>query len=52
MNEHLGRGLSALIPENNLEQTPQLGITTLPIESIKPNRYQPRKKLTRKNWQN
>ncbi len=45
MNEHLGRGLSALIPENNLEQTPQLGITTLPIESIKPNRYQPRKKI-------
>ena len=45
MNEHLGRGLSALIPENNLEQTPQLGITTLPIESIKPNRYQPRKTI-------
>ena len=45
MNEHLGRGLSALVPENNLEQTPQLGITNLPIESIKPNRYQPRKKI-------
>jgi ParB family chromosome partitioning protein len=45
MNEHLGRGLSALIPENNLEQTPQLGITNLPIESIKPNRYQPRKTI-------
>ena len=45
MNEHLGRGLSALIPENNLEQTPQWEITTLPIESIKPNRYQPRKTI-------
>ncbi|MDD5407205.1 MAG: ParB/RepB/Spo0J family partition protein [Candidatus Cloacimonas acidaminovorans] len=43
MNEHLGRGLSALIPDNDREQTPQLGITTLPIASIKPNRYQPRK---------
>jgi len=43
MNEHLGRGLFALIPDNDREQTPQLGITTLPIASIKPNRYQPRK---------
>jgi len=43
MNDRLGRGLSALIPENDLEENPKLGISTLPIESIKPNRYQPRK---------
>ncbi|MCK9165055.1 MAG: ParB/RepB/Spo0J family partition protein [Candidatus Cloacimonas sp.] len=43
MNDRLGRGLSALIPENDLEENPKLGISTLPIDSIKPNRYQPRK---------
>ena len=43
MNEHLGRGLSALIPDIEKEQNPQWGITTLPVNSIKPNRYQPRK---------
>lgn len=43
MNEHLGRGLSALIPDRNTPETPQFGIGTLPIGQIKPNRYQPRK---------
>ncbi len=43
MNEHLGRGLSALIPDRESNNTPQLGIGMLPIEQIKPNRYQPRK---------
>ncbi|MDY0152908.1 MAG: ParB/RepB/Spo0J family partition protein [Candidatus Cloacimonas sp.] len=43
MNEHLGRGLSALIPDRNAPDTPQFGIGTLPINQIKPNRYQPRK---------
>jgi ParB family chromosome partitioning protein len=43
MNEHLGRGLSALIPDIEKEQNPQWGITTLPVNSIKPNHYQPRK---------
>lgn len=45
MNEKLGRGLAALIPEKDSEPIPSAGITTLPIESIKPNRYQPRKKF-------
>lgn len=43
MNEHLGRGLSALIPDRNQPENPQLGIGTLPINQIKPNHYQPRK---------
>lgn len=43
MNEHLGRGLAALIPDRDKPENPQLGIGTLPIGQIKPNRYQPRK---------
>ena len=43
MNERLGRGLSALIPDRETPDNPQLGIGTLPISSIKPNHYQPRK---------
>ncbi len=43
MNERLGRGLSALIPERDNNGATQPGIGTLPIDSIKPNRYQPRK---------
>ncbi len=43
MNERLGRGLSALIPDRDTPDNPQLGIGTLPLSSIKPNRYQPRK---------
>lgn len=45
MNERLGRGLSALIPNDDKEQRPSAGIGTLPIERIRPNRYQPRKKF-------
>jgi ParB family chromosome partitioning protein len=45
MNEHLGRGLSALIPNGENEQRPSAGIGTLPIGRIRPNRYQPRKKF-------
>ncbi len=43
MNDRLGRGLSALIPDNDAPETPKTGMSTLPIESITPNRYQPRK---------
>jgi ParB family transcriptional regulator, chromosome partitioning protein len=43
MNEHLGRGLSALIPGENKEHSINAGIGTLPIDRIKANRYQPRK---------
>ena len=43
INERLGRGLSALIPESREPETSRPGIGTLPIESIKPNKYQPRK---------
>ncbi|HNQ44303.1 MAG TPA: ParB/RepB/Spo0J family partition protein, partial [Candidatus Cloacimonadota bacterium] len=43
MNEHLGRGLSALIPNRDEPASISAGIGTLPIEKIKPNRYQPRK---------
>mgnify|MGYP002407205198 FL=1 len=45
MNERLGRGLSALIPDYDKAETPGAGIGTLPIERIKPNRFQPRKKF-------
>lgn len=43
MNERLGRGLEALIrdiPERTNQAT---GITTVKVENISPNRYQPRK---------
>jgi len=43
MNERLGRGLSALIPESREPENSRPGIGTLPIDSIKPNKYQPRK---------
>ncbi len=43
MNEHLGRGLSALIPNGERENKLSAGIGTVPIDHIKPNRYQPRK---------
>lgn len=45
MNEHLGRGLSALIPNGEPSPIANAGIGTLPIARIKPNRYQPRKKF-------
>ncbi len=43
MHERLGRGLSALIPDNQPQDDRQPGIGTLPIHSIKPNKHQPRK---------
>lgn len=44
MNERLGRGLSALIPNAEEESRQnQAGLSTLPIARIKSNRYQPRK---------
>ncbi|MFW5628125.1 MAG: ParB/RepB/Spo0J family partition protein [Candidatus Cloacimonadaceae bacterium] len=44
MNEKLGRGLSALIPDTVDESTPnQGGIGILPVARIRANRYQPRK---------
>lgn len=43
MNEHLGRGLSALIPGGETDDIIKAGLGTLPIDKIKPNRYQPRK---------
>lgn len=40
----LGRGISALIPtEKKVQQT---GLVDLPLASIRPNRYQPRQKLS------
>ncbi|PKN79412.1 MAG: chromosome partitioning protein ParB [Candidatus Cloacimonetes bacterium HGW-Cloacimonetes-1] len=43
MNDRLGRGLSALIPDNDAPEIPKAALNTLPIDSITPNRYQPRK---------
>ncbi len=43
MNEHLGRGLESLIRVAEESDPGKTGITTLPLESIRPNRYQPRK---------
>ncbi len=43
MSDRLGRGLSALIPDSQSPDNPQPGIGTLPLSSIKPNKYQPRK---------
>lgn len=43
MNERLGRGINALIPESNDLMKPVSGLSTLPIEQIVPNKYQPRK---------
>jgi ParB family transcriptional regulator, chromosome partitioning protein len=43
MNERLGRGLSALIPDRDEAKTGHLGLSTLPIDKIHANRYQPRK---------
>ncbi|NLK50362.1 MAG: ParB/RepB/Spo0J family partition protein [Candidatus Cloacimonetes bacterium] len=42
MNERLGRGLSALIPDNKEESNRQMGLSTLPIDKIRLNRLQPR----------
>ncbi len=45
MNDRLGRGLSALIPDGDKDPQIHTGIGTLPICRISPNRYQPRKKF-------
>ncbi len=45
MNERLGRGLSALIPNDEKDSRISAGIGPLPIDRIPPNRYQPRKKF-------
>ncbi|MDI3504758.1 MAG: ParB family transcriptional regulator, chromosome partitioning protein [Candidatus Cloacimonadota bacterium] len=45
MNEHLGRGLSALIPNAEIEHSVNAGIGTIPIAKIKCNRFQPRRKF-------
>ncbi|HRY84480.1 MAG TPA: ParB/RepB/Spo0J family partition protein [Candidatus Cloacimonadota bacterium] len=45
MNERLGRGLGALIPDSDPAQSPAPGLGTLATDQIMPNRYQPRKKF-------
>ncbi len=43
MNEHLGRGLSALIPDRPEPRESQASLGTLPIDRIKANPFQPRR---------
>lgn len=43
MNERLGRGLSALIPQAQDRPETESNLGTLPIEQIKTNPYQPRR---------
>lgn len=43
MNERLGRGLSALIPDREENQEARANLGTLPIERIRTNPWQPRK---------
>jgi ParB family transcriptional regulator, chromosome partitioning protein len=43
MNEHLGRGLNALIRDNGETQAPRSNLGTLPIERIRTNPFQPRR---------
>lgn len=43
MNERLGRGINALIPDREHKNEGILGMSTLPIEKIRPNRNQPRR---------
>lgn len=45
MNDRLGRGLESLIRAAETPEQNRTGLSTLPINSIKPNRYQPRKKF-------
>jgi len=42
MNEKLGRGLSALIPDSREADKPRSNIMTVPLDRIIANRYQPR----------
>lgn len=44
----LGKGLSAIIPEENMNQIDQAYIPTLQIENIVPNPYQPRMEMEEK----
>ena len=43
MNEHLGRGLSALIPSRPESPDPRSNLGTLPLDQISTNPYQPRR---------
>ena len=43
MNERLGRGLSALIPQDQDSPEPRSNLGTLPLNQIKANPYQPRR---------
>ncbi|MDP2173483.1 MAG: chromosome partitioning protein ParB, partial [Candidatus Cloacimonadaceae bacterium] len=43
MNERLGRGLSALIPDRDSVDTAGVALGNLPLDKIKANCYQPRK---------
>ena len=45
MNERLGRGLGALIPESDETAQTAAGITLVPVGHIKANRYQPRRRF-------
>jgi ParB family transcriptional regulator, chromosome partitioning protein len=45
INEHLGRGLSALIPDHESKESVKPGLGTIAIDRIRPNRYQPRKQF-------
>lgn len=45
MNDRLGRGLGALIPDTKEPENPAPGLGTLATDQIRPNRYQPRKKF-------
>lgn len=45
MNERLGRGLGALIPESAENEQTAAGITLVPVDKIKANRYQPRRRF-------
>ena len=50
----LGKGLAALLPESEAKETGQT-IHMIPVTQILPNRYQPRKRLSKKssgNWWN
>lgn len=39
----LGRGLSALLPEASVDETPQRSLTNIPVSDIRPNPQQPRR---------
>lgn len=43
MNEHLGRGINALIPDHEEQADPRSNLSTLPVDRIKTNSYQPRR---------